>query len=127
MKMLGYDAMTLGDLEFTGPREILMQQREWAGFPFLSANVIKKQTGELLVDRYIIKEFDGLQVAIFGLTLEEISVLGDHGYIGDLEFRSVIETAQDLVPKLRAEADLVIGLPHIGCHETAGVGYRNPG
>ena len=42
MRMLGYDAMTLGNQDIDTPRDVLMQQREWAGFPFLAANVVKK-------------------------------------------------------------------------------------
>ena len=38
MNMLGYEAMTLGHGEFNNPCEVLKQQREWAGFPFLAAN-----------------------------------------------------------------------------------------
>lgn len=127
MKMLGYDAMTLGNHEFDNLRDVLMQQREWAGCPFLAANVVKKGTGEFFVEPYIIKEFDGLKVAIFGLTMEETKVLALPGPIADLEVRSVIETAQELVPKLKAEADLVIALTHIGFYETSGAGYRTPG
>ena len=111
MKMLGYDAITLGNLDFNNPREVLMKQREWAGCPFLAADLVKKKTGELLFDPYIIKEFDGLQVAIFGLTLEEVPT--DATYAQDLGSRNVIEIAQALVPKLKADADIVIALTHI--------------
>ncbi len=125
MKMLGYDAMTLGNLEFSNPIEILMQQREWAEFPFLAANVVKKETGELLVDPYIVKELDGLKVAILGLTQEEFSFVSKYG--ANLESRSAIETAKELVPKLKTEADLVIALTHIGFHERSGRYFRTPG
>ena len=111
---------------------MLTQQREWAGFPFLAANVVKKETGVPLVDPYIMKEFDGLHIAIFGLTTEELYIMGDPQDIGDLDFRSVIETAKALVPELREKADLVIALTHIGFHGiagggVAGGGYRIPG
>ena len=91
-----------------------MQQRKWAGFPFLAANIVKKETGEPLefIDPYIMKEFDGLHVAIFGLTREEMPMITL--FAKDLDSRSVIETAKALVPKLRAKADLVIALTHIG-------------
>jgi len=127
MKMLGYDAMTLGNLDISSnPLEVLMQQREWAGFPFLAANVVEKTTGECLVDPYIMKEFDGLHIAIFGLTTEEKTLISFE-HLEDLEFKSSIETAEALVPKLRAEADLVIALTHIGFHERSGKYYRTPG
>ena len=114
MNMLDYDAMTLGNLDLHHPLEVLMKQREWAGFPFLSANIVKKETGETLVEPYIIKEFDGIKVAIFGLTTEESPILVTPGHVEDLEFKSPIEVAKELVPKLREETDVVIALTHLG-------------
>ncbi|MCP4401541.1 MAG: bifunctional UDP-sugar hydrolase/5'-nucleotidase [bacterium] len=117
MNMLGYDAMTLGHGEFCTPRDMLKKQREWGGFPFLAANIVKKETGELLefAKPYIIKNFDGLKVAIFGLTREIMPSITL--YAEDLDSQSVIETAQELVSNLRTETDLVIALTHTGFSE----------
>jgi len=125
MKMLGYDAMVLGNLDLHHPPEVLMQQQEWAGFPFLSANVIKKKTGELFATPYIIKGFDGLHIAIFGLTLTQADYSSKHGRT--LDSKSVIETAKALVPKLRKEADLVIALAHIEFQMRPNLRRRTPG
>ena len=127
MNLLGYDAMVLGNHEFDRPRDVLVKQKGWAQFPFLSANVVKKGSGELLVDPYVIKEFDGLKVAIFGLTTEESPILVMPKHVQDLEFKSVIETATALVPKLRTEADLVIALTHLGFYEESGGRYNAAG
>jgi 5'-nucleotidase/UDP-sugar diphosphatase len=127
MNLLGYDAMVLGNHEFDKPREVLMKQREWAEFPVLSANVVKKDTGETLVDPYVIKKFDGLRVAVFGLTTEETPILVVPGNVGDLEFRSPIATAKEIVRQLRKEADLVIALTHLGFCEESGAICRAAG
>jgi 5'-nucleotidase/UDP-sugar diphosphatase len=127
MNVLGYDAMVLGNHEFDNPRDVLMKQKGWAQFPFLSANVVKKDKGEALVDPYVIRDFDGLKVAIFGLTTEESPILVMPKHVQDLEFKSVIETATGLVPKLRAEADLVIALTHLGFYEESGGRYNAAG
>ena len=84
MNLLRYDAMVLGNHEFDKPREVLMKQKGWAEFPFLSANVVKKDTGETLVDAFVMREFDGLRVAIFGLTTEETPILVLPGNVEDL-------------------------------------------
>ena len=120
MNLLGYHAMVLGNHEFDKPREVLMKQKGWAEFPFLSANVVKKDTGETLVDPYVIKEFDGLRVAIFGLTTEETPILVLPGNVEDLEFKSPITTGREIVRKLRDEADVVIALTHLGFYEESG-------
>jgi len=120
MNLLGYDAMVLGNHEFDKSREVLMKQRGWAEFPFLSANVVKKDTGETLVDPYVIKEFDGLRVAIFGLTTQETPILVLPANVEDLGFKSPIATGKEIVRKLRKEADLLIALTHLGFYEESG-------
>ncbi len=114
MNLIGYDAMTLGNHEFDNPIDVLMKQKEWATFPFLAANVVKKNSGELLVEPYIIKEMDGLKIGILGLITADVPTLVLPENVKGLEFQNVIETAQKYVPKLKAEADLVIALTHIG-------------
>jgi 5'-nucleotidase/UDP-sugar diphosphatase len=127
MNIIGYDAMTLGNHEFDNSRDVLLKQKEWAKFPFLSANIVKKDTGEPLVSPYIIKDIEGLKVAIFGLTTEETPILTLPDNTKDLAFKSAIDVARELVPKLRTEADVVIALTHLGFYEDAGGGYNSPG
>ncbi len=129
MNLLKYDAMTLGNHEFDKPRDVLLKQQSWVQFPFLAANIVKKGTAETLVKPYLIKEFDGLKVAIFGLTTAETPILTMPEYTADLDFKDPIATAKALVPQLREaeHADLVIALTHLGYFEEAGGGYRSAG
>ncbi len=117
MNMIGYDAMALGNHEFDKPVDVLMKQQEWAEFPFLAANAVEKDSGEPLVEPYIIKDIDGLQVAILGLITEEMPTLVLAENIQDLRFKSVIDTAKKYVPELKEHADLVIALTHLGLYE----------
>lgn len=117
MNMIGYDAMVLGNHEFDNALAVLMKQKDWAEFPFLAANVVKKGSGELLVEPYIIKEIDGLKVAILGLITEEVPTLVLPDNVKDLEFLDIIETAKKYVPELKKQADLVVALTHIGFYE----------
>ena len=91
------------------------------------ANIVKKNTGETLFEPYIIKDLDGLRVAIIGLITEETPILVVPDNVKDLEFKSTRETAKALVPKLRKEADLVIALTHLGFYEESGGKYKAPG
>jgi len=44
MSALGYDAMALGNHEFDNPLKVLFkQQKDWANFPFISANIYDKK------------------------------------------------------------------------------------
>lgn len=118
MNMIGYDAMTLGNHEFDNSLNVLMKQKDWARFPFLAANVVMKESGELLVEPYIIKEIDGLKVAVLGLITEDVPTLVLPDNVKDLNFLDVIDTAKKYVPELRNKADLVIALTHIGYYDS---------
>jgi 5'-nucleotidase/UDP-sugar diphosphatase len=114
---IGYDAMVLGNHEFDNPVGVLREQMALATFPFISAN-IRTRGGEYLTEPFIIKEFDGLKVAILGLTTKETEIIGNPQYIRDLVFEDEIEVAKRFVPELRRKADLVIALVHMGIYDS---------
>jgi 5'-nucleotidase/UDP-sugar diphosphatase len=122
---IGYDAMTLGNHEFDNPKEVLAAQMEESNFPFLSAN-IKDANGKLIATPYIIKEYDGFKVAIFGLTTKETATIGNPQIVADLTFEDEVETAKALVPELKKKADIVIALVHMGIYDDGreGLGSR---
>ncbi len=120
---IGYDAMVLGNHEFDNPIGVLREQMGLATFPFISANV-RSTGGEHLAEPFIIKELDGLKVAIFGLTTEETEVIGNPQNTRDLVFEDEIEVANALVPELRRKADLVIGLVHMGIYGSSSKGSK---
>jgi 5'-nucleotidase/UDP-sugar diphosphatase len=123
---IDYDAMVLGNHEFDQPRRILRQQMEWARFPFLCAN-IKTADGQYLARPYIIKDFEGIKVAVFGLTTTETSIIGHPNHIWDLRFEDEIEAARRLVPKLRKKADVIIALTHMGIYPSRKRGSKRLG
>ena len=115
--LIGYDAMALGNHEFDNPLDILRGQMELARFPFLAANV-KTRDGRYLTQRYIIKKFDGLKVAVFGLTTKQTEIIGNPEHIKNLVFEDETEVATKLVPKLKKEADIIIALVHMGIYRS---------
>ncbi len=117
MRMLGYDAMALGNHEFDNPLEVLRQQRDWAGFPFLSANTLDKETGKPLLNSHVTFELDGLHVTVVGFTTEDTAKIGNPEYLQGVEFKSPIEVAQEIVPALRRKTDVLIATTHMGHYE----------
>ena len=113
---MGYDAMVLGNHEFDNPIHVLREQMDLATFPFLSANVKTKNADHLAIP-YIIKQFSGFAVAIFGLTTVETKITGNPDHIKDLVFEDEIEVAERLVPYLRKRADVIIALTHLGIYD----------
>jgi 5'-nucleotidase/UDP-sugar diphosphatase len=120
---IGYDAMALGNHEFDNPAAVLREQMAMADFPFLSAN-IRTRDGAYLAQPYLIKEFPGFKVAIFGLTTKETAYIGNPAHVRDLVFLDEVEVAQSLVPQLKEQADVVIALVHMGLFQSAGKGSK---
>lgn len=120
MNMIGYDVMALGNHEFDNPRNVLTDQIGWAKFPFICANAVKKDSGKPIVEPYIIKEYDGLKVAVLGLITDQVPILVLPDNVADLTFKNPIDVAKEMVPKLKAEADIVVVLSHLGFYKDGG-------
>jgi len=127
MTLLGYDAMALGNHEFDNARDVLMQQSEWADFPFLSANIFKKDSNKTLFPAYEMFEVQGNRVAVVGFTTEDTVKIGNPEYMTDLTFKTPVEVAETLIPKLNEKADLVIAVTHMGHYDDGKSGGNAPG
>lgn len=127
MALLGYDVMALGNHEFDKPFTTLMKQKEWAGFPFISANIYSKETNERIFPSHIVKEIEDMKVTIFGLTTEDTPVKSSPINTKPFNFVPVVEEAKKLVPTLRKETDVLIALTHIGHYPNETNGADAPG
>ncbi len=118
MNALGYDAATTGNHEFDFGQRINLQARHLAQFPFLSANVLDEKTGRPWggMQPYIVREIEGVRVAIFGLTTTGTVPIEFPRTLQGIRFADPIETARVLAPRLREQerADVVIALTHLG-------------
>jgi 5'-nucleotidase/UDP-sugar diphosphatase len=127
MALLGYDVMALGNHEFDKPLATIMKQREWGGFPFISANIYNKETNERVFPSHIVKEVDDLKVTIFGLTTEDTPVKSNPKNTKDLKFIPMLDEAKALVPVLRKDTDVLIALTHVGHYVNEAHGADAPG
>lgn len=125
MSRLDYDAMAVGNHEFDNDLATIRQQEEWAGFPFLSANIYFE--GKRLFKPYIIKEVQGLKVAILGLTTQDTPGVSKLGFESGIQFKDPIEEAKKLIPELRAQAHIVIALTHMGHYPNESHALNAPG
>lgn len=116
MNAIGYDAMAVGNHEFDNPVSLLRQQQKWAKFPFLSANVVQQSNHQPLVAPYAVFNKKGLKIAVLGLTTPDTAHIGNPTYSKDWLFQDPIQAAQNVVNKLKTnqEADVIIGLSHLG-------------
>ncbi len=112
------DYSTFGNHEFDFGPDVLRQRMKESKFKWIAANVIDKKTGKLFGDApaFVIREFDGVKVGIFGLTLEETKTTSRPG--PDVEFLSPCETARKIVAEIHAQGvKTVIALTHLSMSE----------
>jgi 2',3'-cyclic-nucleotide 2'-phosphodiesterase / 3'-nucleotidase len=115
---LNYDAAVFGNHEFNYGKEILTAAVKESNFPWLSANIINKGTGEPYYGKpYIVKEFDnGLKVGVLGLTTPYIPNWEQPQHIEGMRFSDAVETARKWVRLLKEEekVDVVVVSYHGG-------------
>ncbi len=126
---IGYEAMVLGNHEFDSPLQILTMQEKWAKFPFISANVVNKQTEQPLVKPYIMLNKNGLKVAVVGLTTEDTAKLGNPDVVGKVVFKNPIQTAEKTLKQInkKEKPDVRIALTHMGWYLEGKHGTNAPG
>ena len=117
MNEMGYDAMVPGNVEFFYDRETLVNLFSKAKFPILMANIYDAEWGERAklpnVKPYIIKQLNGLKIAIVGMTYHWMSKVTNHP---QWSFGLRVQEVQADVDYLREEekVDLVVLLSHMG-------------
>lgn len=112
---MGYDAVAAGNHEFDKPVDVLKTQMKMVEFPFLTSNI--EQDGEPLGELYLIKEYGGVKVGLFGVTTVSTQNLSVGA--AQLTFLNEAETARRMVKLLRGQkVDIIIALTHLGFTET---------
>lgn len=119
MNSCGYDLMAIGNHEFDWGLDALAKNEEVAEFPFLSANIIDKSTGEpRFVPNKVIELTDGTKVGFFGLTTPSTITTTSPKNVGGFTFLmgdDLIACAQAQVDELRKQGcAMVIALAHLG-------------
>ncbi|MTH44771.1 bifunctional UDP-sugar hydrolase/5'-nucleotidase UshA [Intestinirhabdus alba] len=129
MNLIGYDAMAVGNHEFDNPLSVLRQQEKWAKFPFLSANIYQKSSGERLFKPWAIFKRQGLKIAVIGLTTDDTAKIGNPEYFTDIEFRPPAGEAKLVIQELQGneKPDLIIAATHMGHYDDGRHGSNAPG
>ena len=121
----GLDAFVLGNHEFdAGPQNAADQLSRWAGFPVLSANyrwdVPKPFTEQMkrLLKPYVIRNLQGLRVAMIGMSnTSSMYSLGEADNSLGVQAVEPVMLTQQLVDEVRAVADVVLVLSHLGLND----------
>ncbi len=134
MNATGYDAATLGNHEFDYGMEGTMNVIDWAEYPYLSCNFYHEANGvkgENVLDAYKVFEVNGKKIAFIGITTPESFTKstpayfqdGNGNYIygiaGGLDGSGLYAAVQAAIDDASKEADIVIGLGHLGIDESS--------
>lgn len=132
MNALAYDAITLGNHEFTHGLPYLKKILEEARFPIVSANLCCADTGKPFVppSALLVRDLTGpngqrhlLRIGVTGVLPPQTARWDAQAIKGKVLFDPMIEAVERAVSALRSEgADVVIVLAHCG----AGDGKREP-
>lgn len=129
MNLIGYDAMAVGNHEFDNPMTVLRQQEKWSKFPFLSANIYQKSTGERLFKPWAIFKRQDLKFAVLGLTTDDTAKIGNPEFFTDIEFRKPADEAKLVIQELNMgeKPDIIIATTHMGHYDNGNHGSNAPG
>src|SRR5882762_11387536 len=114
----GLDYATFGNHEFDFGPDVLRERMRDSHFKWLAANVIDKKTGKTFADtpEFVVREFEGVKVAIFGIVLQETLQTSRPG--PNVDIQDPCATAARVIPKIRAAgAQVIIALTHLSMGE----------
>jgi 2',3'-cyclic-nucleotide 2'-phosphodiesterase (5'-nucleotidase family) len=111
--LMKYDAMTLGQHDFSWGVDRILEIKSQLELPLLVANVYKD--GQPAFETHKIFELDGLKIGVFGLTsdqfLQDLQIHGAH----TMTYEDPVPIAKKVVAQLKEEgADAIILVSHIG-------------
>ncbi len=124
MNQMNYDVGNIGNHEFNYGLNFLKTTLTGANFPYISANVFDKATGDHYFKPYLIKthtfkdtqgQNHQIKVGYIGFVPPQIMVWDKKNLEGNVFAKDIKETAEKLVPQMKAEgADVIVAIPHSG-------------
>jgi len=114
----GLDYATFGNHEFDFGPDVLLERMKESRFGWLAANVIDNKTRKPFggAQPFVIREFAGVKIGIFGLVLPETKSTSKPG--DAVEFLNPCEIAKKTVADIHARgAKVVVALTHLSMKE----------
>jgi 5'-nucleotidase len=112
---IGLDYSVFGNHEFDIKKAELLERMKESKFKWLGANVVEADTGKIFADTppFVIREFDGARVGIFGLLLPETKQTSSMD--ATLNVTDFCLTANMIASRLRMveKVDAVVALTHL--------------
>jgi 2',3'-cyclic-nucleotide 2'-phosphodiesterase (5'-nucleotidase family) len=113
MNTVGYDLMTVGNHDFNYGQDRLLELANMADFDIISSNIFKANYSTFLPS-YVIKEFDGVKVAVFALSTPDTTFATHPNNVVGLNFFDPVIVGRLMVATLKDKADIIVCLAHLG-------------
>ncbi len=114
MKIMGYQASAVGNHEFDFGVESLKRQIAGSSFPYLAANLVYKESGNLADDLgikpYTIVDLDGILVGVIGLSNSATAYTANPAIVGAFDFADYAETLRTTSAELNQKGAQVVVL-----------------
>jgi 2',3'-cyclic-nucleotide 2'-phosphodiesterase (5'-nucleotidase family) len=123
---IGLDLWAVGNHDFDEGFENLQHLVSMSQMPVLSANIVHEDGAPVdgLVP-YVIKEYDGIRIAVIGLTTTDTPKMAFPEHVEGVEFLPELETLKKYVREVREQgADLVFVAGHFGLPYDPVAAYR---
>jgi 5'-nucleotidase/UDP-sugar diphosphatase len=120
MNAMGYDAAAIGNHEFDFGLDGLAERAAQSEFPFLSANIRDKETGDIadIAIPYVIEEVAGIDVGLIGLTTVRTPQTTMPDNVAAFDFIPYREALKEIVTQAKADgAELLIVVGHVCANE----------
>jgi 5'-nucleotidase/UDP-sugar diphosphatase len=107
--VIGVSAMTVGNHEFDFGMENFLSLKQMASFPFLSSNIVWKQTGELVCDPLVTFHLDdNLSLSIIGVTTKELLTTTNPGNVSEVDVLDSVQSVKDNFEKVKGEGPVIL-------------------
>jgi 2',3'-cyclic-nucleotide 2'-phosphodiesterase (5'-nucleotidase family) len=115
MNTLEYDAASIGIYDVRFGEDVLWDIMDKTTFPWFSANLISRASGDYVGELYRVFEVEGIRIGVFGLISEYGPIWVESKIDEQFIFKKEGPRASEVVSLLRDEGcDLVLGLTNTG-------------
>lgn len=118
LERLRYDAWVIGNHDFDWGLDALVSLHDRCATPMLGANIRAQEGTRTRLGRiqpFVVREIDGVRVALVGLTTPGIPLWLRPEMLGNARFSRSVETLAEIMPSVRAAApDVMVLLVHQG-------------
>lgn len=111
---LSYDALVVNSYMFNQPLTHIRELEKGSSTPFISANLFASETGQPLFDGFTLISADDLNIAVVGITSDEIREEHRKHLSGLDIISSPNSKSTNFIEKLKGQSDIVIAATHSG-------------